>query len=107
MIIKLELPIELKEEDGCFIAICPVFSIGSQGKTKEQALKNAREALELYLEDEDVQKEHEETIMDYAVSFILSDKEKKFSSHRGKGDMTNLLDVEIHGKPEVTNPLRT
>jgi predicted RNase H-like HicB family nuclease len=109
VIIKLELPVELTEEDGCFIVVCPVFGVGSQGRTKEQALENAKEALELYLEDEDVQKEHEETILDYAVSFILSDKEKKFRSHHHVEEgnkVTNLLDVEIHGKPEVTNPLR-
>lgn len=108
MIVKLELPIEVTYEDGCFVAICPVFCVGSQGESEEKALENAREALELYLEDEDVQREHAETILHYAVSFILSDEEKKFKDGHEDIDshVSRLLDVEIHGNPEVTNPIR-
>lgn len=108
MIIKLELPIEVTREDGCFVAICPVFCVGSQGNTEEESLENAREALELYLEDEDVQREHAEKILHYAVSFILSDEEKKFGDGPEEIDshVSRLLDVEIHGNPEVTDPIR-
>ena len=35
------------------IAWCPELDIASQGKTVEVALSNLREAVELYLEDED------------------------------------------------------
>ena len=35
------------------IAWCPELDIASQGKTVEEALSNLREAVELYLEDED------------------------------------------------------
>ncbi|MEN4018983.1 MAG: type II toxin-antitoxin system HicB family antitoxin [Methanobacterium sp.] len=110
MIIKLELPIELTKEDSLFIAICPVFCVGSQGKTEEEALNNAKEALQLYLEDEDVQKEHADKIMRYAVSLILQDKEKEFKSdipsNNYQSNTIRLLDVEIHGNPETTKPLR-
>lgn len=38
-------------EDGCFVAHCPSLkSCWSQGKTREEALKNVREAIDLYLE---------------------------------------------------------
>jgi predicted RNase H-like HicB family nuclease len=38
-------------EDGYFVAHCPSFrSCWSQGKTREEALQNIREAVELYLE---------------------------------------------------------
>jgi predicted RNase H-like HicB family nuclease len=38
-------------EDGYFVAHCPSLkSCWSQGKTREEALQNIREALELYLE---------------------------------------------------------
>ncbi len=38
-------------EDGYFVAHCPALkSCWSQGKTREEALKNIREAVELYLE---------------------------------------------------------
>ncbi len=109
MIIKLELPVEITEEDSLFIALCPVFNVGSQGKTEEEALFNAKEALQLYLEDEDVQREYADKIMSYAVSLSLSNKEKEFKSnihHNYPSNSIRLLDVEIHGNPETTKPLR-
>jgi predicted RNase H-like HicB family nuclease len=107
VIVKLEVPIELTQEDGCFIAICPVFCVGSQGNNKDEALENAREALELYLEDKDVQEEYAETILHYAVSFILSDEEKKFRDDpRDIDSHVNLLGVEIHGNSEITRAVR-
>lgn len=40
-------------EDGYFVAHCPALkSCWSQGKTREEALNNIREAIELYLEVE-------------------------------------------------------
>jgi predicted RNase H-like HicB family nuclease len=40
-----------------YVARCPELGVTSQGKTEKNALKNLKEAMELYLEDEDVQKE--------------------------------------------------
>jgi len=38
-------------EDGYFVARCPALkSCWSQGKTREEALRNLREAIDLYLE---------------------------------------------------------
>jgi predicted RNase H-like HicB family nuclease len=38
-------------EDGYYVAHCPALkSCWSQGKTREEALKNVREAIDLYLE---------------------------------------------------------
>ena len=39
-----------------FVALCPEFDVASQGKSVEEALSNLKEALELYLKDEDVEK---------------------------------------------------
>jgi predicted RNase H-like HicB family nuclease len=40
-----------KGQDGYYSAHCPALkSCWSQGRTKEEALKNLREAIELYLE---------------------------------------------------------
>ncbi len=38
-----------------FVSNCPELGVTSQGGTEEEALDNLREAVELYLEDEDVQ----------------------------------------------------
>jgi len=39
-----------------FMWPCVEFDVASQGKSVEEALTNLKEALELYLEDEDVEK---------------------------------------------------
>ncbi|MEA1960748.1 MAG: type II toxin-antitoxin system HicB family antitoxin [Bacillota bacterium] len=50
----MKLPVILTPgEDGWIIAECPVLpGCVSQGKTKEDALENIKEAAELWLEDE-------------------------------------------------------
>ena len=52
----LELSAVVRREDGIYVALCPEFDVASQGKSVEEALRNLKEALELYLEDEDVEK---------------------------------------------------
>jgi predicted RNase H-like HicB family nuclease len=52
----LELSAVVRREDGVYVALCPEFDVASQGKSVEEALTNLKEALELYLEDEDVEK---------------------------------------------------
>ncbi len=42
-----------KGEDGYYVSHCPALkSCWSQGRTREEALENIREAIELYLEPE-------------------------------------------------------
>ncbi len=50
------------KEEGLFIAKCPEVGTVSQGKTSEQALKNLKEATELYLEECPL-KEHSRPIL--------------------------------------------
>ena len=52
----LELSAVVWREEGIYVALCPEFDVASQGKSVEEALRNLKEALELYLEDEDVEK---------------------------------------------------
>jgi len=42
------------KEDKWYVARCLELEVASQGKTKKEALANLREAVELYLEDEDI-----------------------------------------------------
>jgi predicted RNase H-like HicB family nuclease len=50
LFVNLKIVIE-PGEDGYFVAHCPSLkSCWSQGKTREEALKNVREAIDLYLE---------------------------------------------------------
>jgi len=43
----------VSKEGKWYVAHCPELEIASQGKSVESALENLREAIELYLEDED------------------------------------------------------
>lgn len=39
-----------------FVSYCPELGVTSQGKTEDEAIENLREAISLYIEDEDVKK---------------------------------------------------
>jgi len=52
----LEFSAVVRREDGVYVALCPELDVASQGRSVEEALTNLKEALELYLEDEDVEK---------------------------------------------------
>lgn len=52
---KVKVVLE-RGEDGYYVAHCPSLrSCWSQGKTREEALQNVREAIELYLEPDPAQ----------------------------------------------------
>ena len=53
---SLELSAVVWREEGLYVALCPELDVASQGKSVEKALQNLKEALELYLDDEDVEK---------------------------------------------------
>ena len=45
--------IKKDDETGLYVVWCPELDIASQGESVEDALNNLKEAMELYLEDED------------------------------------------------------
>jgi len=49
----LEFSSVVNKEGKWYVATCPELGIASQGRTVEKSIDNLREALELYLEDED------------------------------------------------------
>jgi len=52
----LEFSAVVRKERNLYVALCPEVDVASQGKSTEEAIANLREALELYFEDEDVEK---------------------------------------------------
>ena len=52
----LELSAVVRREGKFYVALCPEYDVASQGKSFEEALENLKEALELFLEDKDVEK---------------------------------------------------
>jgi predicted RNase H-like HicB family nuclease len=50
---QLEFSTVVTKDGKWYVALCPELDIASQGKSIEDALKNLKEAVELYLEDED------------------------------------------------------
>ncbi len=53
MVEKLTFSSIVWREENLYVAWCPDFDIASQGKSIEESLDNLKEAIELYLEDED------------------------------------------------------
>jgi predicted RNase H-like HicB family nuclease len=53
---QLNLTAEVWKEDPLYVAKCKELKVASQGGTAAQALANLEEAIELYLEDEDLEK---------------------------------------------------
>ena len=49
----MEFSAVVAKEGKWYVASSPELDIASQGKTKDEALKNLKDAIELYLEDED------------------------------------------------------
>ncbi|MGA9994497.1 MAG: type II toxin-antitoxin system HicB family antitoxin [Pyrinomonadaceae bacterium] len=55
-------------EDGYFVAHVPSLKgCWSQGKTREEALQNIREAIDLYLESEPAELEEDQEIVELVV----------------------------------------
>jgi len=65
---KIKVIVE-EGENGYFVAHCPSLkSCWSQGKTEEEALKNIREAIELYLEpDQDLIEDSKHKVYEVAL----------------------------------------
>lgn len=47
--IKINVPVDIEEKEGVFIAFCKPLDVFTQGTTKAQAEQNIIEALELFL----------------------------------------------------------
>ncbi len=84
---KLELPLSIERKE--FIAICDPFTVASQGESEERAIENLKEALELFLNDEDVLRQYSTEIK----KFMVPKKERYVS-------------VEIHDCQD-TAPIRS
>jgi predicted RNase H-like HicB family nuclease len=54
----LELSAVIHKENDFYVALCPEFDIVSQGKNIEEALKNLKEALALYLANSERESPH-------------------------------------------------
>jgi predicted RNase H-like HicB family nuclease len=46
----------ITKREVAFVSYCPELGVTSQGRTEDEALENLREAISLYIEDEDVKK---------------------------------------------------
>ena len=51
----MKLTAIINKENLLYTAWCPELDIASQGESIEKAIKNLKEAIELYLEDEDAE----------------------------------------------------
>lgn len=49
----MKLSAIITKENNIFVALCPELNIASQGDNEKEAIINLKEAVELFLEDED------------------------------------------------------
>lgn len=66
-LMKREFSAVITKGELYFVALCPELGVVSQGTTEKDALNNLNEAVELYLEDKDVQKSLEKNPVKKAV----------------------------------------
>ncbi|MFZ2456433.1 MAG: type II toxin-antitoxin system HicB family antitoxin [Candidatus Altiarchaeia archaeon] len=59
----MELTVVIRKEGKLFSAWAADLDIASQGKTIEEAMKNIKEAVELYMEDEDAKVKTEDVLI--------------------------------------------
>ena len=81
---RLELSAVVRREGRLYVALCPELDVASQGKSIEEALANLKEALELYLEDEDVEKPSEAEVP--IVTVVKVDVRGSTRNLRSKGN---------------------
>jgi len=60
-----------------YVALCPEVDVVSQGYTIEEAIKNLKEAVELYLEEMGIPEEHGDIVI---VSFEVKTDDQKITS---------------------------
>jgi len=77
---SIELSVITYPEDDMYVSEVPVINVASQGKTVEKSISNLQEAVELYFEDENVEKIMEEKfpipkIMTSIMSFDIKKKQ--------------------------------
>jgi len=98
----LELSAVVWREDRIYVALCPELDVASQGKSVEEALRNLKEALELYLEDEDVEKPSKaEAPM---VTMVKVDVSGGWVSMKAKEELLERIVVDpkvMVGKPVI------
>jgi predicted RNase H-like HicB family nuclease len=62
-IMQFTATIKKDSETGLYVAWCPELDIASQGESVEEAINNLKEAIELYLEDEDAEVGYEQILI--------------------------------------------
>ncbi len=104
---RLELSAVVHKEGRLYMALCPEYDVASQGKSVEEALANLKEALELYFEDEDVEKPSETeapivTIVKVDVRGSACNIRKKGNDHAEitKGTFLSILRQACISKEE-------
>ena len=80
----LDFSAVVRREGKLYVALCPEVDVAGQGKSVEEALKNLKEALELYFEDEDVEKISKAEVP--IVTIVKVDISESASRLRSKSD---------------------
>jgi predicted RNase H-like HicB family nuclease len=111
--VELKLPVSVHAERNQYVAICHDFHVASQGYSVDEALTNVKEALELFLEDEDVQEQFADKISKYIVR-ECKPHTKLANIQREYADtikdtvqgLNRVVDIFINGESRLTGAVR-
>lgn len=87
---KMSLPFTLKKKTKYYVSCCPVLDVWSQGETKQNAIENLREALQLFLLDC-----FERGTLDKVLKECGFTTLKKLSQVKQKTDVRHEIDVPL------------
>ncbi len=96
----VELPVFTYLDEDMYVSEVPFIHVASQGKTVEESLRNLKEAVELYFEDEDVEKLLKEK---FNLNSLMARREgspfsaSAFSSSTRKRAFRTLVTLSITG----------
>jgi predicted RNase H-like HicB family nuclease len=60
----------ITKEGKWFVSYCPELGVASQGRTKKSSVKNLKEAVELYLEDDSVSVPEKREVVEFKAKVV-------------------------------------
>lgn len=95
--------IDIWKEGKWYVAKCLNFPVTSQGETEEKALSNVQEALEIYLEDPDVQKE----IIRQAIQPKLNKIKVAMTVREVQSDSFQIIPIQVFSDDKTSPSFRS
>ncbi|MFA4855135.1 MAG: type II toxin-antitoxin system HicB family antitoxin [archaeon] len=71
MLMEQKFSAVLTKEEKWFVSYCPELGVASQGKTRKSALKNLKEAVELFLECDPIGLPEKREVVEFKAKVLM------------------------------------